>query len=93
MVTELREWLKADPENAIVGDDGYEKDLTHYYKEYGIQDIWVAYAEGETEVDSVTIELPSNRHKLIKFLIEEATSGGQELEYIEKKNLLHMHFD
>ena len=93
MVEELRKWLKADSENAIVGDDGHEKDLTHYYEEYGIRNIWVAYTEGETEVHSIAIELPSDRHKLIKFLIEEATSGGQELEYVEKKNLLHMHFD
>jgi len=92
MVEELRKWLKADPENVIVGDDGYEKDLTYYYEKYEIQNIWVAYAEGETVVDSVAVELPADRHKLVEFLLEGMHSGV-ETHYVKEKNLLQMHFD
>jgi hypothetical protein len=90
---ELREWLKKNPKNSVVNDGGRELDLSEYYTEYEVKNIWVDDDEGETAVYYVSVELPQNRIKLIRFLNECVGPGGEEANFEEDVNILHIHYD
>lgn len=91
MVLELRDWYKKNEENSLYNDAGRPINIERYYDECGIKKIWVECEESETEIYSVSIELPIDRHKLINFLLDEV--HGREAVYNEEDNLLHIHFD
>lgn len=92
MAKELCRWLKEDTENVIVNDSGHEQDLTSWYTDFGVENIWVAGAPGEHQPSSVVVELPKDRAKLIRFLLEGLDHTEQH-SYDENRDLLHVHFD
>jgi len=91
MVKELRKWLEEDEKNVIVNRSGHDQDLISWYTDFGVKNIWVAYAADEHELGSVAVRLPKNRAQLVRFLLE-GLDHSEECTYNKNLDLLHVNF-